>query len=135
MPFLPKLEKRLYRRLLPLYVAAFFQGFVLWYTIEKLFMRSIGFDDAGIGIMVAGYSVVMLLIETPSGILADRWSRKGVLMVASVALAASSLVCGISDSIPFYLVGAGLWGIFFAFYSGTYDSMVYDTLLEETKIQ
>ncbi len=40
------------RRLLPLYVAAFLQGFVLWYAVEKLFMRSIGFDDAGIGLMI-----------------------------------------------------------------------------------
>jgi MFS family permease len=126
------LKKRLNKRLLPLYFAAFFQGFVLWYAIEKLFMRSIGFNDATIGIMVAIYAVVMLLAETPSGILADRWSRKGVLILASVALALSSLVCGISDSIPTYMVGAALWGVFYALYSGTYDSIVYDVLLEET---
>lgn len=126
-----KTDARLVKRLLPLYVAVFFQGFVLWYAIEKLFITQIGFDSAQIGIMAAGYSAIMLLVETPSGILADRWSRKGVLILASIALAISSLVCGLSNSIPMYLVGAGLWGAFFALYSGMYDSIVYDTLLEE----
>jgi predicted MFS family arabinose efflux permease len=115
---------------MPLYLANFLQGFVLWYTIEKLFMRHIGFDDAGIGIMVAAYSAIMLLVETPSGILADRWSRRGMLVVASVVLAIASWVGGISQGIPMYMVSAGCWGVFFALYSGTYDSMVYDTLLE-----
>lgn len=120
------------RRLIPLYIAAFLQGFVFWYTVEKIFMRSIGFDDQGIGIMISLYSAVMLLVETPSGILADRWSRKGVLILASLCLAATALIGGLSQS-PFgYYVASMLWGVFFALYSGTYDSIVYDTALEET---
>ncbi|MEK7571801.1 MAG: MFS transporter [Patescibacteria group bacterium] len=122
----------LLKRLTPLYIAAFFQSFVLWYAVEKLFMQSIGFDNTGIGVMIAVYSTVMLLVETPSGILADRWSRKGVLILASIALAISSLLGGISEGIWLYLVCAITWGIFFALYSGTYDSIVYDTVYEET---
>jgi predicted MFS family arabinose efflux permease len=122
----------LVRRLLPLYIATFFHGFVLWYVVEKLFMRSIGFDDAGIGLMVAAYSTLVLFAETPSGILADRWSRKGVLVVASVFLAIASLVCGLSTEPTLFIVGALIWGVFFALYSGTYDSIIYDTVKEET---
>jgi len=123
---------RIARRLAPLYVAAFFHAFVLWYTIEKLFMHTIGFDDAGIGLMVAAYSAVMLLCETPSGILADRWSRKGTLMIASIFLAIASLVCGISDGPLLYVIGSLVWAIFFSLYSGTYDSIIYDTVKEES---
>lgn len=132
MPLSPELKKRLAKRLLPLYVAIFFQSFVLWYSIEKLFMRDIGFTDATIGVMVACYSAVMLIIETPSGILADRWSRKGVLVLASTALAISAVIGGLSDSVAVYIVSTLFWGIFYALYSGTYDSIVYDTVLEET---
>lgn len=117
---------------MPLYIATFFQGFVLWYTLEKLFMTSIGFDEAGIGAMVAIYSAVLLLIETPSGILADRWSRKGVLIIGSLFLAAASLICGISNDPATYIAGAILWGVFYAMYSGTYESIVYDSLLEDS---
>lgn len=133
MAFTPATEQLFKKRLRPLYATAFLQGFVLWYAIEKLFMKKIGFDDAGIGIMIAFYSTIMLIAETPSGILADRWSRKGVLMVASVCLSLSALVAGLSPTPPIYLISSALWGIFFALYSGTYDSIVYDALLEDAK--
>ncbi|MGB4759605.1 MAG: MFS transporter [Candidatus Saccharimonadales bacterium] len=132
MSLTPKVKKKLAKRLLPLYIAIFFQGFVLWYSIEKLFMRDIGFTDATIGLMVAAYSAVMLIVETPSGILADRWSRKGVLILASIALAISAIIGGLSDGVAIYIVSSVFWGIFYALYSGTYDSIVYDTVLEET---
>lgn len=94
-------------------------------------MRSIGFNNATIGIMVAVYSVVMLAVDTPSGILADRWSRKGVLILASICLAFSALAGGLSHGVRTYLVCAVLWGVFYACYSGMYDSILYDTLAEE----
>src|ERR1700733_15307254 len=102
------MHSRLFRRLFPFYAAVLLQGCVLWYAVEKLFMRSIGFDDAGIGIMVAFYSAIMLLVETPSGILADRWSRKGVLIIGSFLLAGSSLGGGVSHGVAMYLVAAAL---------------------------
>lgn len=119
------------KRLAPLYFAVFCQGFVLWYATEKLFMQSIGFDAATIGLMVALYSAVIILTETPSGILADRWSRTGVLILASLALATSGLIGGLSNSVLVFLISTCFWGIYFALYSGTYDSIIYDTLLEE----
>jgi MFS family permease len=120
------------RRLLPLYLAVFFQSLVLWYAIEKLFMTTIGFDNTLIALMASIYAVTMLIVETPSGLLADRWSRKGVMMIAGLFLAIASLVAGLSTDIWLYLSSAIFWGIFFAFHSGTYDSITYDTLLEET---
>lgn len=125
------IQRRLTKRLLPLYVAIFLQSFVFWYTIEKLFMRGIGFDDAGVGLMIAMYSAVILLVETPSGILADRWSRKGVLAIGSGLLLISTFINGISHHPSTYLVGSICWGAFFAMYSGTYESIVYDTVYEE----
>lgn len=123
---------RLIRRLLPLYCAAFLQGFVLWYAFEKIFLKGIGFTDATIGFMIAAYSLVMLLAETPSGVLADRWSRKGVLIIAGLTLALASLIGGLSQNVPTYICANLLWGVYFALYSGTYDSIVYDTIYEET---
>lgn len=122
-----------FRRLIPLYCASFLQSAIFWYAIEKLFMQQeIGFTEASIGVMAAVYSATMLITETPSGILADRWSRKGVLIIGSLALAVASLVCGLSNSMPVYIFGAAFWGVFYAMYSGTYDSIVYDVIQEET---
>lgn len=122
---------RVLRRLWPLFVAMGLQNFVLWYATEKLFMTSIGFDNASIALLAAVYSVAVLLFEVPSGFLADRWSRKGVLVIAGTALAIASLLGGLSHDVWQYIVASAMWGVYFALYSGTYDAIVYDTLLEE----
>ena len=49
--------------------------------------------------MAAAYAAVVPILEVPSGILADRWSRRGVLMAASAALALSALIGGLSHNV------------------------------------
>jgi MFS family permease len=122
----------LQRRLLPLQVASFLQGLVFWVPVEKLFMDEIGFDAASVGLMAAAYAAVVPILEIPSGILADRWSRRGVLMTANVALAISALIGGLSQDVPTYIGSALVLGVCFALSSGTIDSIIYDTVLEET---
>ena len=118
------------RRLLPLYIAAFSQGLVLWAPIEKVFLRSLGFDQAALGLMVACYSSLIPLLDLSSGLLADHWSRKGVLMLASVAAMFNALLGGLSHDVPTYLVSTLFFGVEVALVSGTYESILYDTLLE-----
>lgn len=124
--------KGLGKRLAPLYLAAFLQSLALWVPIEKLFMTTIGFDAASVGVMAAVYGAVVPLLEVPSGIVADRWSRRGVLVLASLAAIASVLVGGLSRSVAVYMISAAFLGVFFALQSGTFESVVYDTVLEET---
>lgn len=120
------------KRLFPLHIAAFLQGVGFWVPVEKLFMDEIGFDAATIGLMAAVYAGTVPIAEVPSGVLADRWSRRGVLILSSVALTLSSIVWGFSYGVPVYLLGAVALGVYFAMSSGTMDAVVYDTVLEET---
>jgi MFS family permease len=124
--------RTLTRRLLPLQIGVALQGLILWVPIEKLFMTEIGFNAASVGAMAAAYAAVVPLLEVPSGILADRWSRRWVMILGCVALAASSLLGGLSRNVIVYVVAAMILGIYFAFSSGTFDSVVYDTVVEET---
>jgi MFS family permease len=127
----PSVNPSLGRRLLPLHIAVALQGFMLWVPVEKLFMNEIGFDAATVGVMAAAYAALVPLVEIPSGILADRWSRRGVLIVASTALMLTSLVGGLSHSVPLYVVSALFLAVYFAMYSGTMEAVVYDAVLEE----
>lgn len=120
------------RRLFPLYAAAGLQGFMLWTPIEKLFLNEIGFDPASVGVMAAAYAALVPLVEVPSGILADRWSRRGVLMIAYLALLISVLVGGLSTGVVSYIGAAMILGVYFAMSSGTTEAIIYDTVLEET---
>jgi hypothetical protein len=120
------------RRLRPLQVGAGLQGFMLWVPVEKLFQTQIGFDAAAIAVMAVAYAAVVPLLEVPSGILADRWSRSGILIISSAAAAVSALVGGLSHNVATYIVAALILGVYFAMNSGTVDSVVYDTVIEET---
>jgi MFS family permease len=123
--FLPK-------RLRPLHVGLALQGTMLWVPVEKLFMAQIGFTAASVGLVAAAYAVVTPILGVPTGILADRWSRRGLLIVSAVALMTCSLVGGLSTGVPLYIVSALILGAYFATYSGTVESIVYDTVVEET---
>ena len=120
------------RRLAPLQVAVALQSFLLWVPVEKLFMTQIGFDPRSIGLMAAAYAAVVPLLQVPSGILADRWSRSWIMVCASIALIISTLIGGLSTNVAAYIVAAMFLGVFFALDSGTVDSIVYDAVLEET---
>ncbi len=119
-------------RLRPLFVATFLQNMGLWVPIEKLFMTEIGFDNGSVAVMAAAYAAVVPVLEVPSGILADRWSRRGVVVMAQAALLISVLIGGLSPNVGVYIVAALFLGVFFAMQSGTLESIVYDTVIEET---
>jgi hypothetical protein len=99
------------RRLLPLQIGVALQGLILWVPIEKLFMTEIGFDAASVGAMAAAYAAVVPLLEVPSGILADRWSRSWVLVLACLALLVSSLIGGLSHNVITYVIAAMVLGL------------------------
>ncbi len=122
---------KLWRRLMPLYVSAFFEGLIFWYAIEKVFMTHIGFTPSSIAVVVIVMAVTGLLLEVPSGILADRWSRKGVLIIACAALGLSSLLLGLSNTILEYTLVSALYAVYFSLHTGIEDAIIYDLLLEE----
>jgi MFS family permease len=124
--------RTLARRLVPLQVAVALQGIILWVPVEKLFMTEIGFTARSVSVMAAAYAAVVPLLEVPSGILADRRSRSLIMVCASIALLASTLLGGLSTNVPTYIAAAMILGVYFALSSGTVDSIVYDVVLEET---
>jgi MFS family permease len=64
--------------------------------------------------MAAIYAVVVPTLEVPSGVLADRWSRRGVLILASGAAIVSVVIGGLSQSVAVYMIAAAFLGVFFA---------------------
>lgn len=120
-------------RIHKIYLSNFLTGLVFWYGIEKLFMGSIGIDAVGVGIATAVLISFNLIFDIPSGILADRWSRKGMLIVSAIALALCSVVSGVSNGLWPYILGDILYGLYAVATSGTYQALTYDILHEERR--
>ena len=122
--------------IIKLYIANFFIGLIFWYGIEKLFMLSIGIDAVGIALVISVLLAFNFLFDIPSGILADRWSRKGTLVVGLLSMIVCCLILGSANSLAMYIVGYGIfYGIYVVATSGTLASIVYDLLHQDGKSQ
>jgi len=113
-----------------LYVANFLTGIVFWYAVEKVFMQSIGIDPFLIGVNAVIFLVITVLFDIPSGMLADRWSRKYTLLLALGALVASSIVHGVSTNFILYACGTVVYAGYVVLSWGTFQAMMYDSLAE-----
>lgn len=122
-------------RIQKLYLSNLLAGLVFWYGIEKLFMQSIGIDAFGIGLISALSIGLIILFDLPAGLIADRWSRKGQLIISAIALALSSLIFGFSTGLATYAFGCLLYVVYIVNTSGTYQAIIYDILFEEGRVK
>jgi len=96
------------------------------------------FDEAGlllpqISILLALWSLPVVVLEIPSGILSDRWSRRGMIIIASVLKALCFLLWLIFPSFLFFALGFLCWGVSEAFASGSEEALLFDSLMLKGK--
>lgn len=96
-------------------------------------MRSMGISAIGIAAATAAVTIFLVIFDIPAGMLADKWSRKGVLAISALSLALASLVAGESHSLSVYIIGDLLYGLYLVTSSGTYQAIIYDSLHEEKR--
>lgn len=112
----------------------FFVGFVFWYGIEKIFLASeLGIGATGIAAIVTLYTVLTLILDVPASVIADRWGRKRMLVVAVVLFILANIVLGASPTFFVYLLGTVLWALFTVSYNGTYEAILFDSLKEQQR--
>lgn len=112
-----------------LYLYAFFSDFFLVFAIDKLIFKETGLSLAQIAIIVSAWGAVQLLVEIPSGILADKWNRKYMLALTGFFFFLCYLTWIIFPSFFGYLIGFSLfYALGEAFLSGTDQAYIYDYL-------
>jgi MFS family permease len=106
----------------------FLDTFVLIYPLTAVMFADAGLSPAQIGVALAAWSLTGLVLEAPSGVLADHVSRRWLLAVAQGARAAGFVVWIAFPSFWGFLAGLTLWGVKSALMSGTFEALVYDEL-------
>jgi MFS family permease len=101
-----------------------------YYPLYALFFLSTGLTDAEISGLFAVWSVTGFLAEVPAGALADRWSRRRALVLASVLEAAGFTVWTALPGLAGFTAGFVLWGLGGALVSGAAEALVYDGLAD-----
>jgi MFS family permease len=107
---------------------AFVADAVPLYALYALLFAATGLSDAEISALLALWTAVAVLAEVPSGALADRVSRRGVLVAAGVLQAAGFALWVAVPGVPAFAAGFVLWGLGGSLASGAFEALLHDGL-------
>lgn len=105
-----------------------FDAFILIFPLYVVVFADAGLSPVQIGVCLTVWSATNFALQIPSGVIADRWSRRHVLAFAQSARAAGFIVWLLYPHFWGFLAGLMLWGVKSAFTSGTFEALLYDEL-------
>jgi MFS family permease len=111
-----------------LLVLAFFDEFVPLYTLFALWWQDNGISTARISLVFALWATVSLVLEIPSGALADQIDRRLVIGAAYLLRMAGIASFLIWPTLAGVVIGSILWATHDALASGAWEAMIYDEL-------
>lgn len=91
-----------------------------------------GMSPFQISVLISIWSATQLLLEVPLGTVADKYSRRNLLIIAQIAHVLG-FILWLKGGFLFYALGFILWGFKNALTSGTLESLVYDELKTYSK--
>ncbi len=106
----------------------YFEPFLLLAFLEK------GLTFFDIGLLIAFREVTVILLEIPSGAVADVYGRRKSMVLAFLAYITSFLVLGLAQQLPLLFVAMFLFGIGDAFRTGTHKAMIFAWLRLEGRL-
>ncbi len=115
------------------YCINFFQSLIPAYVIERLFWQERGMDVQMVVYCEIIYAFTVVLLEIPSGILADYFGRKRLLVIDGALSAIEMILLLFANSFWMFAFALILSGIGKAFSSGSNNALLYDSLLIENK--
>jgi len=103
----------------------FFDAFFILFLIDQ------GLSFTQIGVLYAVREISINLLEIPSGMLADAFGRRRVLLISFTSYIASFVIFYFSHSFIFFLLAFILFGAGDAFRSGTHKGLIMDYLKQQ----
>lgn len=121
------------RNIYMLYLIKIAKWFMLTMPIIVLFFREHGLSMKDVLLLQSIYSISVVLMEIPSGYLADIWGRKKTLVLGSVLGTLGFGVYSISHGFYGFLTAQLFLGTAQSFIGGCDSAMLYDTLKFQKK--
>lgn len=121
-------EKRLLKIALPFYLFSALSDLAPIYPMYLVMFSARGLDYEQLSILLAVWNIPVILLELPSGVLADRWSKRGVLAIGMALKALAFLAWIMVPGFGGACLGFVLWGCESALCSGSRQALLYETL-------
>ncbi|MCA9929586.1 MAG: MFS transporter, partial [Anaerolineales bacterium] len=109
-------------------ISLFWLATALPIALQVLLLQARGFTLFQLGIGMAVYSLTIVLLEVPTGGLADAVGRKRVALIAYTLMAITSAALLAAFTFPTLIVGFILYGAGRALASGALDAWFVDAL-------
>jgi len=107
--------------------------FLLIMPIIVLFLTDNGLSMAEVMILQSIFSLGIIVLEIPSGYIADVYGRKTTLIIATIVYAAGSIIYAYSYSFLGFLLAELVLGLGISFMSGSDSALLYDSLIQIKK--
>jgi MFS family permease len=115
------------------YTYQLFRDFILIYAVDKLFLIYRGIELYQIAILIAFWSLSTILLEIPTGALADKWSRKNMLVLSAIFRSLCYVTWFFGSNFWLFLLGFAFRTVSGTFESGTLEAYVFDFLRQKRK--
>jgi MFS family permease len=127
------LEKKLQSNIwkLNLYIALY--SITFFTPVMVLYFQENGLSISQIMILQSIHALVFVILEVPSGYLADLYGRKKALLLTGVFSTAAMTIFAIGTNFYHFLIAGILWGLAGVFVSGADAALMYDTLIDLKK--
>ncbi len=112
------------------YINSFLLRALFFLPILALFFQDILKSLFLVGIIIAARRFSSVIFEIPTGVLADKYGRKRILVIGYATLLFGFLFVALGNYFYTFIIGAVIWGLGEAFISGVEESIVYDSLKE-----
>lgn len=123
----------LYKNVYKLYFIIFFHNLIPAYVIERLFWEQRGMTVLMVVFCEIIYALTIVILEIPTGVLADKFSRKTLLIVGAVLSLLEFVILLFAHTFWTFALVVFLAGIAGACTSGALNALLYDSLIEVKK--
>lgn len=113
-----------------LYIIRFFQSLIPAYVIERLFWEERGMTIPMVVMTEILFALTIVILEIPTGIFADKWGRKQMLLIAAVIGCLEFLLLLFATEFWHFAFVILLTAIAASASSGADNAMLYDSLQE-----
>lgn len=102
------------------------ESVVVYPLYSIMFGERSGISAAGIGTLLAVWQIVQILAEVPTGVIADRFSKKYSILAGKLGKSLCFVIWFFFPNFTGYMAGFVMWGIGEAFISGAVQSYLYE---------
>lgn len=106
----------------------FFYYFNFFWLIQNVYFLQNGITFSQLSILLGILSGTILLFEIPSGILADKFGRKAIIVIGKFSFLLGIISFIFLNNFSGFILGMFLWGIHESFISGAQEALVFDNL-------